>query len=142
MYDKSLYNLQKINSSHPELPAILALSVGNPTQEKLNKVLQEYDEKKYQIFGYFVKEKLIAMIGISINEKEATIEHVGVISEYRRAGIAKQLIKYVAKNFSFESIKAQTDDEAIAFYHALGFKSISFINKYGSTRFNCTLKID
>ena len=129
--------IKQINSFHSELPAILALSVGNCTQEKLNIILNDYTKKNLYICGVFINEKLIAMIGFSLNNNEATIEHIGVASEHRRSGIGKELINFVANNFHIKTLKAETDDEAIAFYHALGFTSISFVNKYGVVRYKC-----
>lgn len=88
----------------------------------------------------FFNEHLVGIIGISIENKLVTINHLAILNVYRDNGIAKSLVYYVAKSFQSQKIIAETDDEAIGFYRALKFNCESFDWQYGR-RYKCELDV-
>lgn len=125
-----------IEPSHPELPAVIAYSIGNPTDEKVQKVLDGYKDANNPLIGYFIGGNLAGVIGLEISQASATIQHISVLHKYQSNGIGKQLVHYVMKHFSPKTTSAETDADAVGFYRAMGFECSASQGKYG-TRYIC-----
>lgn len=122
-----------------DLPKVIALCIGNPTNEKIQSSLNYYSSSpNHLIIGATYNRALIGLIGVSIENNIVIVNHLAILDEYRRYGIAKRLVHCVAKCFQMKSIIAETDDEAIGFYRALNFHCDVFTGPYG-IRYKCKL---
>lgn len=138
---KNKLQISIVEPSSAELHKIIALSIGSPTKEKVQAVMDGYRLNPHcQIIGAFFNEQLVGIIGISIENMFVTINHLAILNEYRDNGIAKSLVYYVTESFQSQKIIAETDDDAIGFYRALGFKCEPFDGQYG-IRYRCELDI-
>ena len=122
--------------SHPDLPKVIAPSIGKATSEKIQSVLGSYHAMGYHLIGGFSSNKLVAIIGLKIAGKHGDINHIAVIEDYRNNGIGKQIIRYASEFFSLQFLTAETDDEARGFYEKCGFSCQSFKGVYG-IRYKC-----
>lgn len=125
-----------IEPSHPELPDVIAYSIGNPTDEKVRKVLDGYRAQNNALIGYFVGGNLAGVIGLEISRTSVTIQHISVLPNYQSNGIGKQLVQYVMKHFSPKALSAETDEDAVGFYRAMGFECSDYEGKHGK-RYRC-----
>ncbi|HXF90770.1 MAG TPA: GNAT family N-acetyltransferase [Candidatus Nitrosotenuis sp.] len=133
---KQIYDL--ITPDHPELLTVIAPSIGNPTQEKIQRILKEYKISSWQLMGCSINEQLVAVIGLDLSPPNAIIKHISVLPEYRGLGIGKQLIHYALDYFCLSTLSAETDEDAVNFYQTLGFSCQPFNGKYGK-RYKCAL---
>jgi hypothetical protein len=76
---RNTFIFETIQPSHPELPLVIALSVGHPTSEKIQKVVDSYKSNNQQLIGCFLDQKLIAVIGIELIFPMVTIRHISVL---------------------------------------------------------------
>lgn len=128
-----------VELSNVDLPKVIALCIGNPTNEKIQSSLNYYSSAPNRlIIGTILNRSVIGLIGVSIEDNIVIINHLAILGEYRGYGIAKKLVHYVAKCFQTKSIIAETDDEAIGFYRALNFHCDVFAGPYG-IRYKCKL---
>lgn len=127
-----------IEISHHDLPYLISLSIGMPTEKKIQHVLTSYTTANHHLIGAFSGNILIGVIGIEITGKTCAIKHLAVAPPHRMKNLGKQLIMYVTHHFSLQHFTAETDDDAIGFYKKCGFQCKSFENQYGR-RFFCVL---
>jgi ribosomal protein S18 acetylase RimI-like enzyme len=132
---KQLNNTQI--SDNKDLAKIISLSVGNPTPEKLDNVIQEYikDTNKH-IVTALISNNIVGVIGFTIKNHDCILNHIAVDQNYRNNKVATSLVEYLYNNYTLQSILAETDEEAVAFYQKLGFKCEEFKGKYGK-RYKC-----
>lgn len=130
---------KEIEPSHPNLPKVIAPSIGKATSEKIQSVLGSYNVTGYHLIGGFSSNKLVAIIGLKIAGKHGDINHIAVIEDYRNKGIGKQIIRHVVHYFSLQNLNAETDEEALSFYEKCGFSCKAFSGKYGE-RYQCILE--
>jgi ribosomal protein S18 acetylase RimI-like enzyme len=117
--------IEKVSANAP--PArfweILALSVGGATVEKLERVKASYADPNSGLAGAFANSRLAGAIGFRRRGTELEITHIAVREDFRRQGVARALICEVARwHANYEPV-AETDDEAVGFYRALGFNT-------------------
>ena len=112
------------------------LSIGSPTPDKLQKVLDLYEALDHRLIGFFDAGDLIGVIGLKIQKTKAIIKHLAVAPDHRLKGVGKVLIKYVMDRFLLKIIYAETDDDTIDFYRKLGFICRPFKGQYGK-RYTC-----
>ena len=84
--------------------------------------------------GYFISEKLVAFICYSIYFERAEINYIYVKDEYRRYGIASELIKHMMKqNENLENITLEVRESnysAINLYKKFGFNECATRKNY------------
>jgi ribosomal protein S18 acetylase RimI-like enzyme len=69
----------------------------------------------------------------------ALIESISVDSRHQRSGVGRFLIQGYLDIYKDSTLEAETDGDAVGFYHRLGFKIRSLGEKYpGIQRFLCT----
>ncbi|HAT7869366.1 TPA: GNAT family N-acetyltransferase [Legionella pneumophila] len=129
---------KEISFSYPGLSHLLEPSVGCPTPEKMEQVLLSYTQSGQHLVGAFLKNDLVGVIGLHLEESFAIIRHIAVIEVYRNQGIGKNMLMYVLNHFLIQTLRAETDDEAYGFYQQCGFRCEAFINKHGK-RYTCYL---
>jgi ribosomal protein S18 acetylase RimI-like enzyme len=130
-----------IELSHPELPDVIAYSIGNPTDDKVQKVLDGYKDTNTPLIGYFVGGNLVGVIGLEILQASGAIQHISVLPKYQSIGIGKQLVHYAIKHFSLNALSAETDEDAVDFYRAMGFECSDYEGEYGR-RYKCARVVE
>ncbi len=96
----------------------------------------------YNCFGVISKERLVAFLGLTVAADTCDIEDILVDGEFRRRGLAKQLMAYAesfVKNKGINKIfleVRQSNSSAICLYESLGFKKVSVRKNYYSNSEN------
>lgn len=139
MSEEALLIFKEIEPSHPSLSSIIALSIGNPTPEKLRQVLGSYSIPNHHLVGCFKDNELIGMIGLQVQGTKGKIKHIAVLPKYWLQGIGKTLARQVIDTFRLQSIYAETDNGAVGFYKRLGFACQPFEGHHGK-RYKCEYK--
>ncbi len=124
-----------------EVKSLLAMAVGYPTPEKLRKLLDTvYDIEGQFLFVALDKGKVIGIIGADITAApHGWILHLAVHPDYRERGIGRQLIDDIMTELSLKSVALESDQVALNFYRACGFKVREIISKWpGVHRYLCT----
>lgn len=133
----------EINSiiPHPSVRNLLSYATS------INKVDIVYDNyiqsSNQQLFGFMKEDNIIGCIGVEINLNLCEIKHIAVSPKERGNGIGSKMINFLCEKYSFTSIVAETDTDAVEFYRNFVFKITSLGEKYpGVERFHCEFKIN
>ncbi len=113
-------------------------------QGKADQILAEYrDHREYPLLGVRSGGRLMGLIGLTLSPPvSAVIRHIVVSRDHRRQGVGRAMIRAVGTKYGLESISAETDRGAVAFYRKCGFTIQSLGEKYpGIERFCCTLDL-
>lgn len=117
---------------------VIAPSVGNPAQERLNAVLNSYftDDSRVLLIANEGKEPA-GCVGLERKENQVLeILHIAVRDKFRGQGIGRELINESIRRFYPKAINAVTDDDAIGFYLKSDFKIFeTFENKWKVRRY-------
>lgn len=101
--------------------------------------VNEYDIDKIELYDwlnlliYEENEKVIGFIEFANNVGNIDIYTIAVDENFKRQGIATQLIDYVKKNYDYETITLEVrskNDAAIQMYQKNGFEVINTRKKY------------
>lgn len=87
-------------------------------------------EKNY---GYFLDDKMIGFLSVSVIYDRAEINYIAVLDEYRKRGIAQKLFDFFLSNNKIDSVslEVRSDNEsAINFYLKNGFRKVSVRKNY------------
>lgn len=131
------YRFEIISPLHEELPSIIEASIGDARPEKIEAVINLYHRDERSLIGCFSMEHLVGVIGVEFHRDVITIHHISVRSDLRQQGIGRELITKVAQQYGNPApIYAETDDDEVGFYKALGFVCTPFNGPFGR-RFCC-----
>ena len=106
----------------PEVLALLAPSIYNPTPERLKSRAEKYSAYK-NIFVYACKigGLYVGIVIFGTENGTAEILNIAVKPEYRKHGIGKKLVEFILNQFPVDTITAKTDNDAVGFYKKCGF---------------------
>lgn len=136
--------LEKYNRNKHRPAAVkelLAMSMGRPTPERLQKLLDEfYNADGHAIFILLDKAKVTGIIGIDYTAAPYWwILHIAVAPDLRMRGIGRGLIDRTSEKLSLKSVALETDQDAVGFYRACGFTAVEIQSKWpGVRRYRCT----
>ncbi len=122
-----LYNVSSICDikeiiTEPDMSKLLAPSVYNPTQERLQNRAKKYQEdENTNIYAYKDNGEHKGIVIFKIANNSATILDIAVKPEYQGQGIGSKLIDFIFNSFNVNNITAETDNDAIGFYKKYGF---------------------
>jgi ribosomal protein S18 acetylase RimI-like enzyme len=91
-----------------------------------------YSKRFSKIFRKKTKN-LLGYVVLLVNQEEADIIYIYVLSKYRRQGLASKLINVSRETFCIEKIFLEVNVNnfhAIAFYKTFGFTTLSIRKKY------------
>ncbi|MDD3462447.1 MAG: N-acetyltransferase [Sulfurospirillaceae bacterium] len=103
---------------------------------RLNRKNFSYHINKKHIFIACVKNKIAGYILFFVHKKSFRIYSIAVLDDFRRTGIAKELISYVCGMAKYEkkeyiSLEVREDNlKAISLYSSLGFSTCKIIKSY------------
>ena len=115
-----------------------------PTEEKFsNKVDLFLNNNSVKIFACFEQDKILGVMVISFIEQNK-IEIIGISVDIsaRGKGIGSYMINQVINNYGLLSVYAETDNDAVGFYHNYGFSIVEFSETYDDetvVRYKCEL---
>jgi len=127
----------------PEIQEILGYSVF-PDQDHLERTVQCYkSEDNLELYGIESEDEIAGVIGFrQMDGGNINIEHIAVKPERRGEDYGRGLILELIAEFKPESITAETDEEAVEFYRAIGFGIESLGEIYpGVERYRCTYQV-
>lgn len=113
-----------------------------PVYEKyLQKTRDFAEDDNIYVFVCISENQNVGILVMRINEdSDGEIIGIAVKPEYRRMGAGSLLIEKSAKMMNIRKFTAQTDDDTVMFYRALGFdcdtESVRFPDGV-RTRYNC-----
>lgn len=87
-------------------------------------------EKNY---GYFLDDKLVGFLSVSVIYDRAEINYIAVLEEYRKHGIAQELFDFFLSHSTVNSVSLEVRSDnnmAINFYLKNGFKKVSIRKNY------------
>ena len=119
----------------------------NPTPEKFELKVDTYlNDNNIKIFACLSENRFFGVIVILIDEDNgAEIIGIAVAKEFRKRGIASQMISEVAISYKLNKIFAETDNDAVEFYRKAGFSVTEFSATYDTEtviRYKCEQSFD
>ncbi|MFC2015265.1 GNAT family N-acetyltransferase [Chloroflexota bacterium] len=136
-FTQDRHNLQEIND-------LLSMAMGNPTSVNLRRLMDEfYTSDGHAIFVATNDNKVVCVIGMDYTDKPlGVITQITVLPENRKQGVGNYLINHVTAVLELTNIEAETDQDAVDFYNACGFKTKEIVSRYqGVRRFRCLKSI-
>jgi inorganic pyrophosphatase len=111
--------------------------IEKPTKENVKNILLEYEkDNEKTLYGYFLIENLVGIIGIKRNLSDIEILHFGIHPEYRGKHLGTELMDFIKKEN--KTMVLSTDDGAIDFYKGYGYKYTKYyVEEYKRERYNC-----
>ena len=125
----------------PPLRDLLALTIGNPTDERLEEICTRYrTDPSYRLLGYQRNGMIVGCIGLELSfPGHAIIRALAVAPSARGHGIGSHLLRQSMRTFLLTHLLAETDRDAVEFYCKCGFTISSLGEKYpGVERFLCS----
>mgnify|MGYP004470358509 CR=1 FL=1 len=101
--------------------------------KKLFDINSIINDNNQRLYGYFLHDKLIGFLHLTVSFEEADIVNVIIQKEYRHRGIGTELINYAVKQDNLAKLNLEvreSNKNAIAFYQKLGFQEIRIIKNY------------
>ena len=127
-----------------EIKTLLALATGRPTLDKLAYLVDQfYTSIGRTMFISIINGNITGVIGIECTRSSyGFITHLAVHPDLRKKGIADRLVKHAAAALELDEMEAETDQDAVEFYNACGFKTIEIDSPCtGVRRFKCVKSI-
>ena len=131
--------MKPISPDHPEVPHLLNLAIGFPTDEKIKAVVDSYRQDNHYFFGFRSGGQISGLMGIELQENRVIIEHIAVLESHRSMGIGRAMIQGLRSSYSAYNVHAETDDDAVRFYRRCDFLCEEIQGKYGR-RYRCILE--
>jgi predicted GNAT family acetyltransferase len=135
-----MVQLRQVKEFTEQVVSVIAQCVYNPTEDKMNGIVQLYKSDADRVlYAYDDGSRIAAIIGLLIKPEETIISHIGVREEMRGKGIGRTLLHEVMSLHKMTALKAETDKDAVGFYRTCGFHIESLGELYpGVKRFLCT----
>ena len=116
-----------------------------PTFEKYRNIMGELvSDAIVRIFLCETGDGIVGMLVLKKEVDKAEIVGIAVSSNYRRQGIARQMLQHAITEENLQAVFAQTDDDAVGFYRKCGFAAKEENIEYPDgvcVRYNCELKL-
>ena len=127
--------------TEPDILKLLAPSVFNPTEERLQSRAKKYAENENaHIYAYKEGADFKGIVVFEMTSGNATILDIAVKPEHQKCGIGSKLIDFIFNSFNVNSIIAVTDDDAIGFYKKYGFIVADTKVKFDTKRYTYVKK--
>lgn len=122
-----------------ELRGLIAPALYKPDDAKVDAFLGKVDGIGAVMYLAVDDGAFVGQLTVSAgSDRGTTIRSIAVREGGRRRGIGRFLIQEFLKKFPDRVLIAETDDGAVGFYHAVGFRIRSLGEKYpGIVRYDC-----
>lgn len=138
-----MLQFRQVKQFTEQVVSVIAQCVYNPTEDKMNGIVQLYNSEADRVlYVYDDGSRIAAIIGLLIQPEEIVILHIAVREEMRGKGIGRALLHEVMSLHELTILKAETDKDAVGFYRTCGFHIESLGELYpGVERFLCTRRM-
>jgi len=106
-----------------------------PNEEKVKNILLKHQNGEITLFGYYLDDKIIGIIGVQNNSNNIQVSNFAIHPEYRGKKIGSELMDYIMK--LNKTIILETDDDAVVFYRKYGFICEEFNDEKKGKRYSC-----
>ena len=125
---------------------ILALSVYNPTEERLQNRIQAY-RKDSRVLAFGLSKQDVPLGLLILREQDTgkyEILDFAVKKNRQREGLGSFMLDSFRNAFPVKELTAETDDEAVEFYRKYGFaiQPLGDIYQSGIKRYLCRISKD
>lgn len=122
-----------------EVATLLAESIGNATEEKLQELIQSCASDEFpSIWIARYNDEIVGVLRLDSRDIGCTITHIATHPGFRRRGIGRKLVEFIREKLKFGHTVAETDDDGVSFYKACGFDIESQgKNEFGVQRYKC-----
>lgn len=127
----------KKNFYEDSLLSLLALSVYNPTLERLRERVKKYSNSYAHVYAYTESENYSDIVVFTLNHNKITINNIATLERKQGNGIATRMLDFLLEQFQASEIIAETDDDAVGFYRKYGFSTSICGQINGITRYKC-----
>ena len=133
----------KATLMEPDALAVLALSVYEPTEEKMKKRAAAHQKDSgVSAYGCWMNGRLTGLVILRSQADGMEILSIGVLPKARGHGVASALLDHAREVMHPRKLVAETDDDAVGFYRRYGFDIQSLGEKYpGIVRHRCTFAL-
>jgi ribosomal protein S18 acetylase RimI-like enzyme len=116
---------------------LVGLSVYQRDEQRVDRLLEKIRSGATEMYLALDGDAMVGQMMVA-RTANALIESISVDPGHRRSGVGRYLIQGYLGIFEDSPLEAETDGDAVEFYHRLGFKIRSLGEKYpGVTRFIC-----
>ena len=123
--------------------SIYAACMYQRSYEVFRKRMESYiSDPSVKIYVCTEGDERIGILVLQATNIGAEIMGIAISNHLRNRGIGRHMILWVMEHEGLQSIKAQTDDDAIGFYRNCGFHDERMIVEYPdgkAVRYDCTL---
>jgi 8-oxo-dGTP pyrophosphatase MutT (NUDIX family) len=95
--------------------------------------------ESWRLDGWLERGEIIGVCGIEVHADYVEILHIAVAENKRRQGVGGKMVATLQTAYHLP-IEAETDDDAVDFYHKCGFETTA-IRKYDVRRWTCVLAV-
>lgn len=89
--------IKSLDLDDARLPLVLHSAIGNPSPDKIEKVIKSYTYPDHEIIGAFIDGLLVGMLGICKTNKIIIIRHISVLQDFQRQGVGTLLLHEIKK---------------------------------------------
>ena len=125
----------KKDTNFQNIYELLEDCIYEPNEEKVKNILYKHQIGEITLFGYYLDDKIIGVIGVQNISDNIQISNFAIHPEYRGMKIGSELMDYIKKQN--KTIILETDDDAVVFYRKYGFICEEFIDKRKGKRYSC-----
>ncbi len=131
--------LQPTDLSRSDVHAVLKASIFRPTPQRIRNYEQRLASKDAGTLAAFSDDRIVGILGFEqAHEAHRTIITIYVDPDARRLGVGRGLVWDLIQQDEHGAVEAETDDDAVEFYHSMGFAIERFGEKYpGVERYRC-----
>lgn len=123
----------------PRILELIRTGVFRPTAEKVTRLLEEIRADSGRFYICTDDPGPVGLlVAVETSKCRFEIRNIIVEEAHRRRGVGRRLVYALIASCEMPVIGAETDDDAVAFYHSMGFRVQSLGEKYpGVIRYRC-----
>lgn len=133
-FEDRLQNLMPLPAE--DILPVLAAACGDKRPERLLQIYQSYRQSPRQLLGWTRGEQVVALAGLRLDGRAATLQHLAVAPGLRGRGFGRKLLKAICRELRLYRLDAETDRDAVGFYRRCGWTVCELgPNAWGAERY-------
>ena len=128
---------------NPTVCRLVSESASDKSAEAMDRKITEFRCREARdLYGWVENNEILGVCGVEIHTDWVEIYNIAVEPNARKCGIGKAMIAAVQQKYKV-AVKAETDDDAVAFYRKCGFETEGFMKTYPNgeiRRYKCVLQ--